>query len=376
MATMKEVIENIVTPNYLKMIWDNCIQNNPFLYVLGSKGGIKVINGGEDMRWPVKGGHFTVFNSTNYGDATENNVPVQRFIRPVLAPGAKSTITPLSSDDLQMANAEFTQHDLEEDMIPDMFRDFMYSADNSVAFDGINDNSTGVARPLFGLQVLNSFSSNGTRAGTVASGAEYAGYSLEEGVVGATLNDGEDDVWSPKAADTNASVWGDAANTSGFTLNTVVSIMDYLQLELTYSSRDEKEQPDCCICTKADFLVLRDYLNSIASIRINDKPMKTDQKFGIGVNSTMLYWNGLDVYWDFDAASSMMLNFDKIRLHGWKTDKDSIDIPQSKFVKGGDKFGLPVRLVIDYDITRSSYVVRLDSMLQYCFSPRHQGFLI
>jgi len=372
---MQEVIENIVTPNFMKMLWDASIQNNPFMSIMAAKGSLKTVSGGEDLRWPVKGGHFNVFNSQNYGDAADQNVPQQRFFRPVIAPGKKSIITPLSIDDLQQATSEYTQVQLEDEMIPSMFDDLLIGSDNSVAYDALNANVTGVPRPLYGLGTINNFTTSATKAGTVPSTASYAGYSMEEGVVGALMNQGEDDAWTPKAADSTASVWGSTAS-SGFTLNTCYGILNYLQQEVTYSARNIKERPDCGILTKEHFGVYRDYLTSITGFRYEGSPGATDQKWGIGASTEELPFGGMNLFWDSDAPSSMILNMDRLFLNGWKANKDTIDIPGTRFKLSGEKYGLPIILTIDYDILRESYVIRLDLMAQFTISPRHQGFII
>jgi len=387
MGSMWDAFDSITTPNYMKEVVDETIFSTVVLDILRKKGNIKTVKGGDTLNWPVKAGHFTVFNSEIDADYADRATPANRHFQPYLSPGQVSVMTRLSKDAMKMHRGEYALDDLRKSTIPDLVKDLLYAGKDgagtqkSLMYDFFNGTGTGT-NPVYGLGLFSAQATTGcsTRAGVVASGT-YAGYSIVASAVGAALANGESDAWTPKliCVGTAYTGWTDGTDI-GFQKDTAIEVLEACQSATCFNPRDIKEQADVAFLSTAAYDILRGALTAIAQINIDKPTDKGDNEWGVGSSIKRLNVSGFPVYREAllgtgaSTYKGWVLNLDKIMLNCWAAEVGQLDIPGSAFSKRFESYGMALDLVVDYNIGRNAFVMRADLMGQFTISPRHQCY--
>jgi len=363
---------------YEKGAIEAAINSTPEWGILDQKSNMKQ-GDGLQLTFSARVGNTANQNIGAFSDLTSLQVRKTRHAQASLPWGRLANVEALSSWDLQLNNNDRSRMEsYAKEVVGQQYRSITTQGENSLSdqFFNTNGETSTDELPIHGLATI--FRPGTTldtaKEAAIASGAEYAGLSLESG--GLAGIDGLDArAWTPTMVNTDYD-W-DGAGATELTESNVPKVLGHLHRQLIFGQTEEFS-PDCFLTSQDYFGIISDFIGEKQQIYISDTN-KGGSNWGIGTSQQKLSHNGIPVYWSENIAASTgyLLNFNQIKQ--WYLDPKPVegDYNQNVIAKGGSgKYEQKLKqfsAICERAGGRLGYVSEIVWGGQFQFNPRFQG---
>lgn len=331
--------------NYLKGIWDNVTDYNPFWAFLKRLGTIKYNETGRSIDWNVEVGEHS--GSARTIGASRSFADRNHYIAPTLEPVVRDFTDRITWEEGQMNRGEEARVKVQKDLLMRMGKNMKKDlSEQAILGDGTSGSVSGLAAI---------FSDDGT---TIVTGKEYnpngtyGGYSMAIGGLVGTADDVGDYAFTPLIVNALDAEFDIAAGTGTTWAANCKGAIRYA-IQNRCFSMDPEYKPDVVLLNRADFIT---YLNA------NDSRIQLNHETKVGndfLGFESVYADlGVPVTWDehVPAGEGYVLNFSQMGCHFWHEG--------------------PVYLDDDKDIQTNAQLYAAEALYQLRINPRYQAKIV